>query len=80
VKLLDIGNRQGASAADEIEDAVQRLLLIAQQLYHVFARLVRRAVTEEFGLKPVLDQSLGHATLDLIEVFDHAGFYSPFTA
>jgi len=37
--FLDIGNRQTASVCDEIENAVQRVLLISEQLEDKLSRL-----------------------------------------
>ena len=37
-------------------------------------------MAQEFGLKPALDQGLGNAPIDLIEIFDHPSLNRPFAA
>lgn len=79
VEFLDVRHGKVSVALYEIEDAIEGVLLISQQLDHVFARLVRRAVAQQFGLKAPLDQRLRDASLDLVEVLNEAGLDRPFS-
>ena len=51
--------------------------LVVQQLDHILARLVRRAVAKKLGLKSTLDQCLGNTAFDLVKILNDACLNCP---
>ena len=80
VKLLNVRDGKLALRLDESEHALKRLLLISEELEHEVARLVGRAVTEQLGMEPMLDEGLSNTPVDVVKVLDDTRLNRPLAA